>query len=296
MRTVFLVFILVGFWILLPTIQANISLPLFISCQNAISAQSQFSKLDAAVLCGADLYDSKFYSDFIDLGLIHLFVVSGFHLLLIVAVIERFWPAKFNCKKIFILSVAFLYCLICRLNPPVTRVAVLISLQFLLSGRHKIYCSSLLQFFCGVCCLLLFPSWWQSTSFLLSWAAGLLMSLPIKSHLCKHALMYIFMSFFLINFSFAHPISILLNFLLVPLFSFVLFPTSLLFLIVPQSLILHDFIWSTFLQLCHRLASDFQATAPLTNFSLLIFWSVLFVLHFFFWRFEVGLLKKSFSA
>lgn len=194
-----------------------------------------------ALVCGESFNNYSLNTLFITVGLIHIFVVSGSHLNKIYEVINI--PAQIIQPEtkvmmnfflvVFQISLLSLYCLICNLNPPVTRS--LIMLVFLITQK-KIDLNlslSLTSILAGLVCLLFEPSWVNSLSFQMSWLIQLILMLTQHQfHQKKSIFAALAVYLFLIPtyniLGFPSLISILISFVLSGFVEFILFPLSFL--------------------------------------------------------------------
>ncbi len=171
---------------------------------------SQYSNLYQALCCGATIpQNSPVMLLFRHLGLVHLLVVSGLHLVLIekAIVLALGWAGPV-AKKSYLFLLPFVF--ICRFQPPVVRAFLQICVGKLNSGFHLFWGRSLLSLISGVIGVVLFPQWLISLSFQLSFGASLIASLPI-SNWKKAIAFYIGLSPFLATLGAAHPFSLLVN-------------------------------------------------------------------------------------
>lgn len=178
-------------------------------------------------------------------GLLHLFVVSGAHLIWLEHLLARIRiPFFFRVAGWTIFSLA------CGWQPPVVRAWVgllLIKLEpkwtpALRADQHVLLT--------GLVTLLLFPPWGDSLSLALSWIAAFALSLPSlegwKGEFWKCFLIWILLMPLLVTWSPAGPVTVLVNFLLAPVFSVVLIPLGLACVALPMALPIFDFLFSLF--------------------------------------------------
>lgn len=197
-----------------------------------------------ALVCGENfeqLQNSQFY---ISTGLIHLFVVSGAHLLVMRALIQFFFSCflfflSSKTQKYLTLFCLFLYTAVCEFNPPVTRslFVLILSADFfetkLFWPQHaKIVMSGLLSLvFCS--------DWVSSISLQLSWliALGGLFNSKIflkPSALLRLALQSLWIYPTLLLFQNLSPFSLLTQLIFSNFLEFFLFPLALLVLLIPS--------------------------------------------------------------
>lgn len=180
-----------------------------------------------AYLCGVDLPEGRNKSIFIQTSLYHLIVVSGSHLVFFSLILETLAPSLPQPVHFFTyLALA----LVTGMQAPILR-AFFCSTTKTLSPLLRLHWSPLFTLlmgsFLGLC---LFPSWVQSSSFLLSLGATLSLFagqtlLPptnSKNAFHTHILVYIFLLPLLWGWGQLHPFGILTNLVIAPTLSVVL--------------------------------------------------------------------------
>lgn len=224
------------------------SLPFHQICNRIVPA-TDYGPLYGAIVCGANPTGSAEVTVLQTSGLYHLLVVSGAHLTFIQNWCKPFSKHRFGLL-VTVLLLAF-YVLITNAQPPVVRAFAfwLLSEGFRISRRH---CpSSRIQFLTGLVCLTLFPSWSNSLSFWLSWLASLAVQIAhdlFKSNFKRHFLTHTLLLPGLIGLGAGHPLAIITNWLLGPIFGNLLLPISLLVMIFHPVQQFGDFIWSLLLK------------------------------------------------
>ncbi|MEN0058842.1 MAG: ComEC/Rec2 family competence protein [Bdellovibrio sp.] len=191
----------------------------------------------ASLLCGEKIIDPTQKKTLIKTSLIHIFVVSGSHLLL--------WE-KWMCflRLPWALRGAFLcfYCLLVGWQAPAVRALLHLSSTVLLRTLRVHLPGDLKVLGSGLLCLILFPAWWQSLAFTMSWCASLALTLPglfrLRTSWQRLAFtqfaIYFLMSAPLWGLGSLHPLNILYNFFLAPAVSFVLLPLAVLTWLCPS--------------------------------------------------------------
>ena len=168
---------------------------------------------------------------FVALGIVHLMVISGAHLIFL----ERFWNLlpTFRFKDTLLALFLLTYSLSAGLNPPVLR-ALFSLLLSRLNKRFKLFWSPYLRV-CISCllCLLCEASWFYSLSLQLSWIASMGMSNPHISRLKSCTLTFLLILPVVSSWSSVHPLSIFINWLVVPFAGGILLPFSLLLIFFP---------------------------------------------------------------
>ena len=235
--------------------------------------------IKAALICGH--YDrSPQFSDFWFVGLAHLLVISGAHICYIESSIRKLC-LQLRCPQGFI-SLLFLslFALITNGSPPVMRALSSwfcrnLSLKYSLNWPSPFICLA-----SGTICLCLKPEWWLSQSLILSWLATLFLSLPTRSFWLPLCLLYTALIPFTWTWGYTpHPMSIVLNVLISPLFLGILLPLSFLSVLLSPLESLYSDLWSLFLEALHLFSNSFPGTPHKSQqFHLIYFWIYLFFL------------------
>ncbi|MFN8847847.1 MAG: ComEC/Rec2 family competence protein [Bdellovibrionales bacterium] len=187
------------------------------SCLNFNPIDSNYDNVWNALVCGKGLADNDFSHQLKATGLIHIFVVSGSHFLILQQIFERLRiPSPVGIT--FLVFFNFLS----GFTAPGTRACLGSSLNPILklNGHQKVL-------FISVMTLLINPDWIRSYSFWLSWLASLILEISPKDRfrIIQNFLYYLTWSFLGMTLSLW---SIPLNVLIAPLIGWVLFPLSLL--------------------------------------------------------------------
>ena len=210
------------------------------------------TSLYSALLCGQKLPEGQIKSTFIALGIIHLMVISGAHLIFL----ERIWKhllPNFRFKNIFLTLFLLLYSMSAGLQPPVLRALFSLMLSRI-NKEFKLFWSPYLRVqISGLLCLFCQSSWFHSLSLQLSWIAGMGMSNHRLSRLKSCALTFILILPIVSQWSGSHPLSIILNWLASPIAGGALLPLSLLTIPFPFLRPLTDKLWGYFLNLINSL-------------------------------------------
>jgi len=234
-----------------------------------------------ALVCAenfSNLQDSNLY---ISSGLIHLFVVSGAHLLFIEKSLQNFNGGR-KIAFGFIFTVLFAYSLMCAMNPPVTRCLISIALSHYLFQKNIRWPPHFYVFCSGIITLIINPLWVDSLSLQMSWLAAFTVS--YASDVFKHsAFLRQFIFFFLLYpavmwFQIVSPGIILANVFLGPALEFILFPAALLTWAVHPLVPGFDFLMSCFKALLSALEFSYHPRTetappqlPYLNWALLLF-------------------------
>lgn len=228
-----------------------------------------------SLVCGAPFPANNFAVGLKRSGLIHLMVVSGGHLLLIENLFQRCLFQK--RLRVLVYAALFIYVLMTKGQPPAVRAffAILISdlnksLKLYWPQHHQVLTAGLL-------CLSLFPNWFSSLSFLLSWLASLGLSLTTNS--LKSALVFIIMFPALLPLQAPHPLSVLCNMIIAPLINLLLFPLTSLTFLVHWVTVLTDRLWELLFQFSLAAAQWLPPLIPATGITVTNLWIYLILIH-----------------
>lgn len=264
---------------------ANVILGAHQICLDFSPPSPTYKSFYSAMICGEQLHLSDFSQDMRTVGLYHLLVVSGSHFIFLEQLLTKIFFKLGQLKNPIIFVFLTIFALACQLSPPVTRAW----LSFVIrkaSQEHRLYWIEFhITVVSGLTCLLIFPEWLQSLSFELSWAASLFISIPTKSSVRQHALVYLGLAPVLIGMQPQHPASILINWLLAPLLGVVLLPLCVLAMALPFLTPLSDCLWLGIEQLCHILSRYMQNPSRSIQSHHLQIWIYLFIAHgwIYFW-------------
>lgn len=200
-------------------------------CLHQIPTDSNSVSELKALVCAENFSNLQESNLYISSGLIHLFVVSGAHLLFIEKFLQNFNDGKkFSFAIIF--SVLFGYGLMCSLNPPVTRCLISIAIANFLFKKNIRWPPQLYVFYSGLIALVINPLWIDSLSLQMSWLAAFTVS--YAGEVFKNSVFLRQFIFFLLLypavmwFQVVSPGVILANVFLGPALEFILFPAALL--------------------------------------------------------------------
>ncbi len=197
----------------------------------------------SSLLCGEKITDTKLKEKLQKTSLIHIFVVSGTHLLVIdqlLSILKIPVFVRFSILSIYSLATGW--------EPPAVRALITIFVRGLLRRFRWHFPNDLEVLVAGFVTLILFPPWWTSLSFLMSWCASLALCtaslLPTQSTVKKVFLtqvsIFVFMLAPLWGLGSLHPLGMLYNIVLAPLVTFALMPLGALAVFFPSSGFLFD--------------------------------------------------------
>lgn len=234
----------------------------------------------AALVCGKKLEDKNLERNLSKTSLIHIFVVSGSHLILLDELLSILKIPVF-------LRFMFLggYSLCAGWQAPAVRALCGLVVKKVFQQLGLFFKSDQTVLITGFICLILFPAWWHSMSFLMSWCAALALCLPavvrIKNHLLRSLFTHFFIYFFMLaplaGFGSLHPLGILYNIFLAPFVAYVLLPLSFIALFFKPFLFLFDQIVEVFGFLLQSVSDPIHLKNP-TSPQLNLLWSWIFCL------------------
>ena len=219
--------------------------------QQVQTGQTEFTDLYSALLCGKRLPEGEIKKTFISLGIIHLMIISGAHLIFL----EKIWKLlpSFRFKNILLGFFLLIYSMSAGLSPPVLR-ALFSLLLTRINKELKLFWSPYMRVqISGLLCLLCQGSWFHSLSLQLSWIASLGMSNHQLSRLHSCMLTFILILPIISQWGGLHPLSIVTNWLITPLTACVLLPLSFLTIPFPILRFFTDKLWEQFIQIMNML-------------------------------------------
>ena len=214
-------------------------------CLQRVGAEDTWTVVYSAIVCGERLPEGELKKTFIALGIIHLMVISGAHLIFL----EKAWGLlpPFRFKNSLLALFLITYSLSAGLNPPVLRALFSLMLSRV-NHELKLFWSPYLRVcLSGLLCLLCQGAWFHSLSLQLSWIASMGMSNPYFSRVKSCIITFILILPVVSSWSSVHPFSIIINWLMVPLAGSVLLPFSLLIIPFPFIRPFVNFLWEWFL-------------------------------------------------
>ncbi len=207
-------------------------------CLDQLPRNSLYLKELSALSCAENftiLSQSKLYAAS---GLIHLFVVSGAHLILLEQILT-YLCLKNKKSRPFVFILLLLYSFMCNLNAPICRAFISFSLQQFLYSKNIIWPGPFKSLVIGLMVLILNPSWLSSLSLQMSWMAAFATIIgqdyfKNESIFLRQSLFFVLLTPTFVFLQVPSFSSILFNLFLAPVLEFILFPLALLtFLINP---------------------------------------------------------------
>lgn len=259
-------------------------------CIDQIPLTSSFQPELKALVCAENFTTLSATHIYAASGLIHLFVVSGAHLILIERILQ-FMTQKLIWSRLVVFTCLLAYALMCDLNAPVCRALVSLSLNQYLGSKNIIWPVVTRSLAIGLITLLLNPRWIISLSLQMSLVAAFATSISSEyfkdQNIFFRQLIFFVLLYPTLMFMQAISLStVLFNLFFAPVLEFVLFPLALLTCLLHPFLIFFDALMRFFnhsLLLFEVEYTPSQVTAP-THVVLLIWLMILsfhFALHIF---------------
>lgn len=239
-----------------------------------------------ALVCGHNFEtyaDTKLYTSS---GLIHLFVVSGSHLLIIYKLLS-FLFKRINLQnyQLHSLFLIFFYSAVCQFNPPVMRSFLGLLIFTVLEQFHKYWPRNYVLLVVGLLCLAVNWRWVDSLSLQMSWLAALAIELN-QRYLKNKSLLQQFSFYFMYLFTFCNlgfpQVSIVVIALFfTPFLEFILLPLAFLILIFP----FFDSFFEVILVALNIILSHLEmhlSPPTITHLTVsIINWNLILLLHLF---------------
>lgn len=197
----------------------------------------------ASLLCGEKITETELQKNLQRTSLIHIFVISGSHLILLDELLGIL-RIPFFVRLLFL----SFYSLAVGWQAPAVRALLALGTRQTLKCQSIHLPPDLTVLVTGLITLSLFPSWWTSLSLLMSWNAALALCwgsvLRIKAPLLRLMIsqigIYVFMSAPLWGLGSLHPLSLIYNLLLAPVVSYLLLPLAFLVTLFPTTVEIFD--------------------------------------------------------
>ncbi len=239
--------------------------------------KSEYRDLYTALICGKRINHSTYALALQNLGLVHLFVVSGAHLHFID---KMMFPLRVFTKLQWLrLPFLFLFVLTAAFPIPAFRAWLFIAINKL-NQRFKLHIPKLDRLLLSVLlCLSFFPQQFVSIGLPLSWLACLGLVIG-RNAFQQSACIYFLTLPLILKIQYLSPWSIIINAFMSPWVGSVLFPASLLPFFFPPLASLSDNLWEVFCETSLFLLPHVQ-TDPIQQQNLppLAIWVLCFVFH-----------------
>jgi len=208
----------------------------------ASGEKSPWDVIYSAIVCGKRLPEGELKKTFQFLGIIHLMVISGAHLIFL----EKMWNLlpNFRFKNAFLSLFLLMYSMSAGMRPPVLRALFSLLLRRLNTNLKLFWSPYWRVQLSGLLCLFCHTTWFNSLSLQLSWLASMGMANYKLSRLKSCALTFILILPIVSQWGGLHPLSIVINWVITPFFSCLLLPLSLLIIPFPFLRPLTDWLWA----------------------------------------------------
>lgn len=246
-----------------------------------------------ALVCAENFSNIGESELYISTGLIHLFVVSGAHLILIERILK-----VCRCRENLVFPLMLMYGFACNLNAPVCRCLFAFMLSDYLSKKNIVWPVHFRVLAIGLTTLAFNYTWISSLSLQMSWIAAFLVMLGKKffmgsSSLFKQSLFFISLFPTLVFFQVPSISIILVNLIFAPILEFFLFPLGLLTWFFSFSYPVFDFFIILIKKFLTLLEMDYQFQLNELPENLVFFnWIFIFSLHLTFHLLDVVKLRK----
>lgn len=192
----------------------------------------------ASLVCAQNVTESSLRAGLIDSGLLHLFVVSGSHLIFLLWVLSALRVPPWMRAGLLVAYVA-----LTGAQAPALRALLATTVPWLLRRLGGALRTDQKVLFAGVLTLALVPDWFASLSLQLSWACALALGLaPGAGVLASCVVIHVLLWPFVAGWSPHPPIAILCNAVLGPLLGGLLFPVALATMVTELAVKPFDFL------------------------------------------------------
>jgi competence protein ComEC len=232
----------------------------------------------SSVLCGEQVKEASLKDDLRRSSLLHLFVVSGAHLVWLEHLLCFLGAPVWSRALMWVL-----FSLACGWQPPIVRALLGLMFEKIrlpISPRGRSDQSVLMT---GLFTLSLFPSWSDSLSLALSWIAALALSLPLgrgwRGEVRRGFALWILMCPLLATWSSVQPLGVIANLFVAPLFSLTLVPLAVVCVVLPFTAPVFDCGFGLFRGFLQVFPEAIPLQEPLGTPSPIFFWAWIAILH-----------------
>lgn len=228
-------------------------------CISQIPSQSVAQEPFAAFLCGKNIQNPFLKELLVQTGLIHLLVVSGGHFVFILTQLRRFKNKSLVVEFLLFVPLLFVFAVMTGFQAPVARAFISLILSYPISYYRLHWTQGQTQLATGFLTLSLFPEWYFSFSFYLSWLCSLALCFSTLifrydgqtqkswqwitfNWLITCFLVQAIVSVFFWSFS---TLSLLMNFFVAPILMSLLWPLGLSLIIYPPNSYWIDPFWKS---------------------------------------------------
>jgi competence protein ComEC len=265
----------------LPLKLSEYSLTLHHLCLRSLPNAVENLRSLETLVCGKNMQDLELKNLLMQTSLIHIFIVSGSHFLFLHKILTRLPIVRF-CP----LLPLSLYALVTLCQPPSLRSLLFILLAEISVHKKLFITPVILVFLSCALSISIFPQWISSRSLLMSLMAALVIAVmsdfwgkdhdSIPALFLTQSALYFVMGFCLWGFSNLHPLSILLNLTLGPLIGGLLFPLSLLVVLIPDLAFLFDHAVNSLIWILQKNSEVLGSPGEVSPLSLYSQWLLFF--------------------
>lgn len=229
----------------------------------------RLNNIFAGLICGRSLPPTE-KNIFLQLGIYHWVVASGGHLIFLQSSIEKIGLKNKKIVCLFLFTFAF----ICGFQPPIARslLSLLIAQS---SQRYSLFLTRNQTTLCaGLITLTLFPHWYLSMSFQLSWLTALALN-NTSSNVVKCLSVSLILLPLSQTWSLLH---LFYNIFFTPVFSHFIFPMTAIFFVIAPWTLWGNQIWDWIYHFMSLLPAQSSSLEPTPGFFI---WSYLFSIQTF---------------
>lgn len=267
-------------------------------CEQILPSDAHHAKILASLVCGQNLTDAELKNNLTKTSLIHIFIISGSHLVFLNEFLSFFRIPVF--VRLLLMGI---YSMATGWQPPAVRALLSVFFRTFLQYLKYSFPGDLIILISGLGLLIIFPDWWTSLSLVMSWCAALALGLTplfkiknkVATFILTNAMIFLFMLLPLWGVGALHPLSIVYNITLAPVVSFILLPLAFLSVLVNPLLSIFDFALSCF-ETSLKLFSEPVFTSSTHNLPIQYLWLWIFICHLFFHLLRIHFYRgKDFS-
>lgn len=252
------------------------------ACLTFIHSNDSYSFIYESLICGKKLTNSDMKWIVSLSGIYHLFVVSGAHINLFHQMLSYL-----RLPKWLQLLLTFIYVGACNFSSPSLRAFIHISYCKIDQSFKLNTPKTFIIGFSVLVTLALNPRWIFSLSLPLSGLAALCFSLPVQLLLTRNIILFLVLSPVLAMFQPLHPLTILINFLITPLWGSILFPSILLAGVITPLRVFLKPIWDSLTYVLQQTIYHSPYFYWQMSYSLVLAWSYLIILYFIFYYLQI---------
>ena len=258
----------------------------------SLAPQSEWQSFYQAIVCGKKLPASLQLEQMRTLGIIHLLVVSGFHLCFFSKILKFlfFNRLPFIFENFFL----FVFVLTCQFQAPALRAWCCLILNNFNQKKKLFLKPSALLFVAVIFCLCLNRDFFYGMSLPLSWLACIGLSFG-KNNMTRSFFCFLFLQPIISQWGAPSLLTIGINAFLTPVFALVLFPASLFCFLLPFLSPVVDQCWRILFFFTENISTELTLFEPQDFFGKRL-WIWIYALGLnlvlIFWEFCKGTVEK----